>query len=117
MNGQYSIFDNLGMGRPCDYDFQRYIGQRVHICVTSGHYIGVVTEIGAYYTTIAVEELDCFLSDQVIILYGYDNKKDKSGGGGPAESIDEAVERLQRIITKEAQHEQRERELGHRRTA
>lgn len=56
-------------------------------------------------------------SDQVIILYGYDNKKELSGGGGPAESIDEAVECLQRIITREAEYEQRKRELGHRRTA
>ena len=75
MNGQYSIFDNLGMGRPCDYDFQRYIGQRVHICVTSGHYIGVVTEIGAYYTTIAVEELDCFLAGTPSTCYPVDESE------------------------------------------
>lgn len=56
-------------------------------------------------------------TDQVIIVYNYDNKKDHSGGGGPAESIDEAVEQLQRIITREAEHEQRKRELGHRRSA
>lgn len=78
MDGQYSIFDipeEPGKLKPYEYDFQRYIGQRVHVCATSGHYIGVVTEIGHYYTTIAVEELDCFLAGTPTTCYPVDESE------------------------------------------
>ena len=52
MNGQYSLFDYQSQKhRPCDYRFKRYIGQKVHI----RDYIGEITEIESYYTTIYVE--------------------------------------------------------------
>ena len=78
MDGQYSIFDipkEPGELKPCEYDFQRYIGQRVHISVTSGDYIGVITEIGHYYTMIAVEELDCFLVGTPTTCYPVDESE------------------------------------------
>ena len=50
MNGQLSIFNIHPEGqklRPCDYRFQRYIGQMVQL--TNGH-SGRITEIFPYYT-------------------------------------------------------------------
>lgn len=73
----------------------------------SGRYIS--TEYHAKYKRLVLTlSLSTYTgSDQRIILYGYDNKKDKSGGGGPAESIDEAVHALQRIITREEEYAKR----------
>lgn len=78
MDGQYSIFDipeGPGELKPYEYDFQRYIGQRVHISATSGDYIGVITEIGPYYTTVAVKELDCFLAGTATSIYPVDESE------------------------------------------
>lgn len=46
MDGQMNIFDMNGSGRPCEYSFHRYIGQKVHVM----EMIGTITEIGPYYT-------------------------------------------------------------------
>lgn len=49
MNGQFSIFDLDDKKRPCDYRFQRYIGQRVELL----HGIkGAIINIQRYYTEV-----------------------------------------------------------------
>ena len=49
MNGQFSIFDIENKKRPCDYSFQRYLGQRVEML--NGEK-GIITGIQPYYTEI-----------------------------------------------------------------
>ena len=49
MNGQYSIFDVGSKQRPCDYDFQRSIGQRVEMM---NGVKGTITDIKPYYTDV-----------------------------------------------------------------
>lgn len=77
MDGQLTIFDirQPGERKPYEYDFQRYIGQRVHISATSGDYIGVITEIGPYYTEVAVKELDCLLCGTATNVYPVDESE------------------------------------------
>lgn len=78
MTGQLSIFDihlPKSTKSPCDYDWKRYIGQKVYVCVTSGDYIGVITEIAPYYTTIEVEELDCLLAGTPTTCYPVDERE------------------------------------------
>lgn len=56
MNGQLSIFDlPKEKPRPCDYRWQRYIGQKVGLCcgVT-----GKITQIEPYYTIILARDTD-----------------------------------------------------------
>ena len=51
MKGQYSIFDYHPKKRPCEYGFQRYIGQKVRFnqsCGDGG--VHTITEIEKYYT-------------------------------------------------------------------
>ena len=62
INGQYTIFDIREEGkprRPCEYSFERYIGQRVRLPdaydrktgqITCVH--GKIVEIEKYYTTV-----------------------------------------------------------------
>lgn len=56
MNGQLSIFDiHNEKKRPCDYSFQRYIGQEVELgCGVTGK----ITEIEPYYTIILARDID-----------------------------------------------------------
>ena len=57
MEGQQSLWD-LGKPeklRPCDYRFERYIGQKVN---TTFGGIGVITEIDKYYTTVVIDGED-----------------------------------------------------------
>jgi len=49
MTGQLSLFDLHEKKRPCDYGFQRYIGQRVG---TRDHGLCTITKIDTYYTDI-----------------------------------------------------------------
>lgn len=52
MTGQMSIFDLRPEGekkRPCEYSFQRYIGQRVSL---SCGITGKIVVIGQYYTEV-----------------------------------------------------------------
>ena len=84
-----AVGDRLGM----TFEVKRY---------ESGRFISIEYQ-AKYKRLVLTLSLSTYSgSDQHIILYGWDNKKDKSGGGGPAESIDEAVHALQRIITREA---------------
>ncbi len=58
MNKQATIYDlnfNNPNKRPCDYSFQRYIGQKVKISVTEGVLEGKITEIEPYYTTVLIK--------------------------------------------------------------
>ena len=54
MNEQLNIFDAVTEGRPCDYRFNRYIGQRVYISLGAGYtqrqLEGTITAIKPYYT-------------------------------------------------------------------
>ena len=54
MIGQLTIFDAATEGRPCDYRFRRYEGQKVIITLGGGYTArpleGTVTRIGPYYT-------------------------------------------------------------------
>lgn len=55
--GQLSIFDIQNpqqRRRPCDYGFKRYLGQKVHISISEGDFIGEVIKIEPYYTHIQV---------------------------------------------------------------
>ena len=57
MDGQYSIFDIKELNqklKPCEYDFNRYIGQRV----ATGTHTGVITRIAPYYTYIRTDDGD-----------------------------------------------------------
>lgn len=47
INGQLTLFD-MQTGRPCDYSFRRYIGQKVRRWRTGK--IARITEIKPYYT-------------------------------------------------------------------
>ena len=60
--GQLSIYDAMAENekrKPCEYNFQRYIGQRVRF---SGDYhahhgeVGTITGIGKYYTDIKMDD-------------------------------------------------------------
>lgn len=170
--GQMSIFDIMPKDedpKPCEYSFQRYVGQRVQL--SNGEY-GKIMTIEDYYTTVEgdngrymigtpstmypvedgtdlenMDELDMVsrISEELekvfakvvhiygnkktveykckvpgglvltidgfsrydtedefdgkrMILVGYDDKKNHSGGGGPCDSIDEAVEYFQNIL-------------------
>lgn len=59
IKGQLSLFDIQEPGherRPCEYSFQRYIGQRVRSKSKYGvQYVGVITGIGPYYTDILTD--------------------------------------------------------------
>ena len=63
MSAQLNIFDAVNEGRPCEYRFQRYIGQRVYISLGGGYtqreIKGTITAIKPYYTYVktAVGEL------------------------------------------------------------
>lgn len=53
MEGQLSLYDlHNEKLRPCDYRFQRWIGQRVGVNATSGKYTGRIVSIEKYYTII-----------------------------------------------------------------
>lgn len=62
LEGQLTIFDIRGthdFRRPCDYRFQRYIGQRVKFTgkyVRSRGRIGKVVRIEPYYTELVMED-------------------------------------------------------------
>ena len=58
--GQMSIFDfihNCENRRPCEYKFQRYTGQTVHLIGVMGgdNVIGTVHIIGPYYTIVKLK--------------------------------------------------------------
>ena len=56
MDGQYSMFDihdETKPRRPCEYSFQRYIGQRVRL---SNGITGKIAEINPYYTDVLGED-------------------------------------------------------------
>ena len=53
MKGQYSIFDTGVKTKPCEYSFQRYIGQKVvftHLSHKHNGEVGEIVEIFPYYT-------------------------------------------------------------------
>lgn len=52
MQGQYSIFDINEKKRPCEYSWQRYIGQKVIVCGV----LGVIKDIEAYYTIVEAND-------------------------------------------------------------
>lgn len=59
MKGQLTIWDAKKPTRPCDYRFQRYIGQKVELMIGAyghGHKIlkGTITGIKPYYTDVKV---------------------------------------------------------------
>ena len=51
--GQLSVFDLLNEGRPCDYSWQREIGQMVEL--DDGR-IGTITKIEPYYTEVLTKD-------------------------------------------------------------
>lgn len=118
MERQITIADYLGekeLSAMSEKEMVNKVGERLGLSFQP-HELGDYR--AKYKRLVLTLELSTYYgSDQVIILYGYDNKKELSRGGGPAESIDEAVECLQRIITREAEHEARKTRLGHRRSA
>ena len=60
IKGQLSMFDILcpeEKRKPCEYKFQRYIGQRVRSKSKYGaDYVGTITGIGPYYTDILTDD-------------------------------------------------------------
>lgn len=60
MNTQLNIFDASSEGRPCDYRFMRYKGQRVYLRLGAGNSArileGVITQIKPYYTYIETDD-------------------------------------------------------------
>ena len=62
ITGQMSLFDihESGKRKPCEYSFQRYIGQEVGLgCGVRGR----ITEIEAYYTIITARDKDGITRD------------------------------------------------------
>lgn len=58
MKGQLSLFDipqEKGKRKPCEYGFKRYLGQKVHISISDGDFIGEVIKIESYYTLIKIK--------------------------------------------------------------
>lgn len=58
MKGQLSLFDipsEKGKKKPYEYGFKRYIGQKVHISISEGDFIGEVVKIEPYYTEIKIK--------------------------------------------------------------
>lgn len=58
MKGQLSLFDipqEKGKRKPCEYGFKRYLGQKVHISISDGDFIGEVIKIEPYYTLIKIK--------------------------------------------------------------
>lgn len=59
MKGQLSLFDipqEKGKRKPCEYGFKRYLGQKVHISISDGDFIGEVIKIESYYTLIKIKD-------------------------------------------------------------
>ena len=52
MDGQLSLFDVEKKKRPCQYSFQRYIGQKV---IVQDGVIGKIVKIEPYYTLVAAD--------------------------------------------------------------
>ena len=50
MDGQLTVYDLGKKKRPCDYSFQRYIGQKVFIHTSNGPIKGRIDKIEPYYT-------------------------------------------------------------------
>ena len=50
MDGQYTVWDIVGEKKPCDYRFQRYIGQKVKFWRNG--IVGTVAGIEPYYTKV-----------------------------------------------------------------
>lgn len=58
MKGQLSLFDipqEKEKRKPCEYGFKRYLGQKVHISISDGDFIGEVIKIEPYYTLIKIK--------------------------------------------------------------
>ena len=56
MYGQLSLFDiqtGKGKRKPCEYDFLRYIGQKVELWRLGK--VGVITKIEPYYTYVLAD--------------------------------------------------------------
>ena len=108
MDRQRTIADYLGeqeLSALTEEEMINEVGKRLGLAFYRHEYDYNTHEYEAKYKRLRLTlELSHYTgSDQVIILYGYDNKKEHSGGGGPAENIDEAVESLQRIIRRETE--------------
>lgn len=108
MERQITIADYLGekeLSAMSEKEMVNEVGERLGLSFQP-HELGDYR--AKYKRLVLTLELSTYYgSDQVIILYGYDNKKELSGGGGPAENIDEAVHALQRIIEREAAYGKR----------
>ena len=52
MDGQLSLYDIEEKRRPCQYSFQRYIGQEI---IVQDGVIGKIVKIEPYYTLVAAE--------------------------------------------------------------
>ena len=123
MERQITIADYLGeteLSRMSEAEMVSEVGNRLDLPFSRKEWDYNTHEYRAKYKGLVLTlELSTYYgSDHPIILYGWDNPKNKSGGGGPAESVDEAVERLRLIMEREAaENEKRKRELGHRRSA
>ena len=60
MDGQLTIYDLGKKKRPCDYSFQRYIGQNVFIHTSKGPIKGRIDKIEPYYTYIKAEDKELY---------------------------------------------------------
>lgn len=60
MDGQLTVYDLGKKKRPCEYSFQRYIGQRVRLHCTEGTIEGVIEKIEPYYTYIKAEDKELY---------------------------------------------------------
>ncbi len=57
MDGQFTLYDINKKKRPCEYSFQRFIGQKVRV---RGK-VGIIVEIEPYYTTVLQENSDSLI--------------------------------------------------------
>lgn len=110
---QITIDDYFGekeLSEMSETEMVSLVGKQLGLVFDRRNYDYNTYEYEAKYKGIVLKiELSTYsFSDQPIILYGYDNKKDKSGGGGPAESITEAVKHIKRIMERECERSKSE---------
>lgn len=122
MEKQLTIFDLLSDERSLDdmteEEMAEEVGKRLGLTFQLFRYDANIHEYRAKYKDLLLTcEYDTYYGTQTrFIGVGYDDKKEKSGGGAPCDSIDEAVGWLKRLIAEREAKNERGR-MGHRRTA
>ena len=118
---QMTIFDILETDEPIDWrdmslkQIASYISERTGLnFIPDTRFHGDFHEYIAYKTnrlffTIGLSKYNTLddRNGQPFISVGYEDKKDRSGGGGPCDTLEEAIKYFGRLLRKEKQNETR----------